>query len=426
MRSFLRDTSGTFGMLFALLLVPLVVSVGTVIDVSHVKWVKDDLSSAANIAVLSAVAIGSKGYELAVKQDAEGRVSEAETLVYSLFNANAKIDRDSSHTKIEPKVTKAKSLITSEIRYSTDVKLFFGAFLGMETLNVTGVAKAEVATQGPVDFYMLLDNTPSMGVGATSADIRRLQDNTPDKCAFACHQLDRTNNYYKLAKSLGVKMRIDLVREATQRLTETAKATRIGSDQYRMAVYSFGYRAENMGFTEVAPLSNDLDLVRTMTSKVDLMTIPHQNYKSDQLTAFDETLKAARKAIPKPVAPEKGQLAREQILFFVSDGVADAYKPLGCKKLPTGTRCQEPIDYQYCDQIKKDGTRIAVLYTTYLPLPSNNWYNTWIRPFQNEIGPAMKACASPGLFFEVSPSEGIEAAMNALFVKATMSPRLTF
>ena len=58
-----------------------------------------------------------------------------------------------------------------------------------------------------------------------------------------------------------------------------------------------------------------------------------------------------------------------------------------------------------------------MLYTTYLPLPTNAWYNTWIAPFSAEIGPKMQACASPGLYFEVSPTQGISEAMNALFQK---------
>jgi hypothetical protein len=37
----------------------------------------------------------------------------------------------------------------------------------------------------------------------------------------------------------------------------------------------------------------------------------------------------------------------------------------------------------------------------------------------------MKACASPDLFFEVSPSEGISEAMTKLFNKIVNTPRLT-
>jgi hypothetical protein len=36
----------------------------------------------------------------------------------------------------------------------------------------------------------------------------------------------------------------------------------------------------------------------------------------------------------------------------------------------------------------------------------------------------MQACASPGLYFEVSPSQGIAEAMQMLFQKAVGHPRL--
>jgi len=40
--------------------------------------------------------------------------------------------------------------------------------------------------------------------------------NTPDQCAFACHDLSASpNDYYGLAKKLGVQMRIDVMRQAT-------------------------------------------------------------------------------------------------------------------------------------------------------------------------------------------------------------------
>jgi hypothetical protein len=36
----------------------------------------------------------------------------------------------------------------------------------------------------------------------------------------------------------------------------------------------------------------------------------------------------------------------------------------------------------------------------------------------------MKACASPGFYFEVSPTEGISDAMTALFKKAVADARI--
>jgi hypothetical protein len=154
------------------------------------------------------------------------------------------------------------------------------------------------------------------------------------------------------------------------------------------------------------------------------MSIPYQGYDNDQQTDFD---RAFTQIADKMGTAGSGLTANspEKILFFVSDGVGDSYKPTDCTKKLTGGCCQEPIDVKYCTALKNKGYKIAVLYTTYLPLPTNGWYNSWIKPFQSEIPQKMENCASPGLFFEVSPSEGISDAMTTLFKKIVNTPLLT-
>jgi hypothetical protein len=46
-------------------------------------------------------------------------------------------------------------------------------------------------------------------------------------------------------------------------------------------------------------------------------------------------------------------------------------------------------------------------------------------PYVPQVSPAMQACASPGLFWEVTPTQGIGDAMNSLFEKAIATARLT-
>ncbi len=78
-----------------------------------------------------------------------------------------------------------------------------------------------------------------------------------------------------------------------------------------------------------------------------------------------------------------------------------------------------------CQALKARGVRVAVLHTSYLPLPTNSWYRTWIQPFERQVGPQLRDCASPGLYFEVTPSQGIPEAMTALFQRAVNQARLT-
>jgi hypothetical protein len=225
------------------------------------------------------------------------------------------------------------------------------------------------------------------------------------------------------------------VRQATQALTATAKADT--DNQFRMAVYTFGAKAEAAGLSEIVPLTGDLDQVGSKVSEktknpqagdseyvLDLMTIPQQGYNDDTQTSFDSALTQLKSKIP---AGGSGTSAADtqKIVFFVSDGVGDSYKASTCTKKTTGSRCQEPIDTSFCKPLKDKGIKIAVLYTTYLPLLTNGWYNTWIKPFQEEIPTKMRDCASPGLYFEVTPTEGIADAMKALFLKVIRMPRIT-
>jgi hypothetical protein len=255
-----------------------------------------------------------------------------------------------------------------------------------------------------------------MGVAATPADIATMIANTPDQCAFACHDLSNANNYYALAKTLGVTTRIDVLRTATQQLMDTATSALAYPGQYRMAIYTFGTSATNLGLTTITSLTSSLSSAKTAAANIDLMAVPNQSYNNDQDTDYNSIMPAVNNVIPAP-GDGLSSVTPQKVLFFVSDGVSDAN--VG------GVRTIAPINPALCTAIKNRGIRIALLYTTYLPLPTNAFYNTYVAPFSSTIGPTMQSCASPGLYFEVSPTQGIPEAMSALFQKVLLQARLT-
>jgi hypothetical protein len=309
--------------------------------------------------------------------------------------------------------------------------MFLGV-MGKSHLTVTGTSTSTANMPLFIDFYLLLDNSPSMGVGATPTDVATMVNHTSDQCAFACHDTANTNNYYKLAKSLGVTTRIDVLRQATQNLMDTAAATQTYSNQFRMAIYDFGGSASTMGLRALFALSSSLSSAKTAAGNIDLMTVNGQNDNNDQDTGFTNIFPAINNVITTPGAGTSG--APQKFVFFVSDGVADESNT-GCLKPKSGTtRCQSPINTALCKTLKDRGIKIAVLYTTYLALPTNAWYNTWISPFNagpygpspnSQIAQNMQTCASPGLYFEVSPTQGISDAMNKLFQKAVADARIS-
>lgn len=437
MRTLLRlrsDVAGNFAIITALLIVPFAGVIGLAIDFSRAMELRDKLYGAADAAALGAISEKSNGVALARQMVTDGQIAAAVEDAKEIFRAQlprsgvtvetqAKDPYSSESLNIDVDVKRSGQDIVAEVNFKTSLPTTFLKIIGKQEIVISGAAKATYQLGSHIDFYMLLDNTPSMGVGATATDIATLEANTSDSCAFACHETKNANNYYNLAKKLGVSMRVDTVRQATQQLTQTAKDTMLFSNQYRMGVYTFGEKAEDAKLTTVSTLNGNMDQVKTYASAVDLMTIPQQGYNNDQQTSFDSALTEINKLIDKPGTGDSST-DRQKVLFFVSDGVGDSYKPSTCTKKTTGSRCQEPIDVSFCKPIKDRGIRIAILYTTYLPLPKNSWYNSWIKPFQSEISTKMQECATPGLFFEVSPTQGISQAMETLFRKVINSPRL--
>ncbi len=422
-RRFVRNGRGNVALTFALAVTPIILSVGAAVDYSMANRTKAELDAIADAAALLAV------NQQALSLTPAGAKSEAQ----KMFKAQAAKIARLNTSKATATVTDTTSGRTAVVDYTAVVPNAFMGVIGVNTTTLKGESTAATPIPTYIDFYLLLDNTPSMGVGATTADITKMVNNTPDQCAFACHDVTNANSYYNLAKSLGVTTRIDVMRLATQQLMDTASSAEIVSSQYRMAIYTFGASATTAGLTTITSLTSSLSSAKSAAANIDLMAVSGQGQNNDQDTNFDAVLPAINNAIPNP-GNGTSSGSPQKYLFFVSDGVADENNSSSCSQPTTAGRCQEPIDVALCTAIKKRGIKIAVLYTTYLDLPTNAWYNTWIAPFNagpygpsinSKIAANMQACATPGFYFEVSPTAGIPEAMNSLFQKVVAQARLT-
>ena len=426
------DLRGNVAVIFALAIIPVLTMVGAAVDYSRATQLKSKIQAAADAASVGSIAKNSTAFIAAGNMTGDGTIPGGAADATNIFNGNVSGLAGVTINSVTPTVTKSGSTLTSVISYSADVPTSFMGVIGKTSLTVTGTSTSSANMPQYIDFYVLLDNSPSMGVGATPTDVATMVNNTSDKCAFACHDLSNSNNYYKLAKSLSVTTRMDVLRQATQNLMSTAQSTQTYSTQFRMAIYDFGGSSDTQGLRSLFALSSSLSSAQTAAGNIDLMTVNGQNDNNDQDTGFSAIMPAIDTAITTPGNGSSGSPLK--YLFFVSDGVADEYNPSKCLKSTTGGRCQSPIDPTLCDNMKNRGVKIAVLYTTYLQLPTNPWYMTWIDPFNagpwgpspnSQIAQKMQACASPGFYFEVSPTQGISDAMNTLFAKAVMDARIS-
>jgi hypothetical protein len=319
---------------------------------------------------------------------------------------------------------------TVTVNYTASSKNAFSGVLGQQNWALGGSSQSTSSVAPNIDFYLLLDNSPSMAIAATTAGINTMVTNTASQggCAFACHETNPSadglgnpgnEDNYTLAKNLGVVTRIQNLNAATQSLMDTATTTMQNfNSTYRMAIYTFN----TGGINTITARTASLSTAKSLAAGIDVLQVyknnclTSSNCNNDEDTDFENAMSGINTTMPNPGSGMAGSTP-EEVLFIVSDGVDDSNV--------SGSRNQALFNTAMCTTIKNRGIRIAVLYTTYLPLPTNSWYNSYIAPFQPQIAGNMQSCASAGLFFQVSTDQDITAAMAALFQQAVATARLT-
>jgi hypothetical protein len=190
--------------------------------------------------------------------------------------------------------------------------------------------------------------------------------------------------------------------------------------------YSSGWTSASANFGVMEMYSNNNDCANAACSSS--TTTPG----GDVATNYDNSLQTLSQAssVPNPGngTNQPGDTPQE-VLFIVTDGVED--------ELSGGARLEQAINdvgnapfgnssgTNWCTTIKNRGIKIAILYTDYLAVPADSWYTSHIAPIQSSIGPAMQACASPGLFYDAAIGSDLGAALSALFAAVTQSGHLT-
>lgn len=190
---FLSDRQGNVMILFGLSIVPLTFGVGFGIDYSKAMRLDAKLDAAADAASLAGVSA-----IMIKKSDAEARVAARAMfnkqveglpgLIYDATDAN-------NPTITIASTTGVNTSRTVTVAYSAQSTNIFSGILGKSTLPINGSSTA-FATRAPnIDFYLVLDTSPSMLLPVTSAGMTRMRSITSSMrsgngCAFACHFQD--------------------------------------------------------------------------------------------------------------------------------------------------------------------------------------------------------------------------------------------
>ena len=435
LRRFLGDRRANMAMTLALLLLPLTFAIGMGIDYAGAARKRSQLDAAADAAALAAVTPA-----MMAQSDAN-----AIAAAKNMFNAQIAKIPGLNFNSANLTVTVADQALsrTVVVNYTATANNAFAGIIGRSTFLISGSSTSSSSVPPNINFYLLLDTSPSMGIAATTTGINTMVSNTSAQggCAFACHETNPSadnlgnpggEDNYKLARNLGVTLRIDLVTQAAQNLMTTAQQTETQNNaKYQMAIYTF-----DINFNTIQALTSNLTTASNQAGNIKMLQVYDNNNltktcaNNDTDTNYDNNYtdscgNAHTGALPgiSSVMPTPGGGTNaagdspQEVLFFVTDGVED--------ETVNGSRVQSLMSTAWCTTIKNSGIRIAVLYTEYLPLPTNTWYNTYIAPFQANIAANMQSCASPGLFTQVTTDSDISAALSNLFQEAVLTARLT-
>jgi len=486
---FIANRRGNVAMMYALMLPVLMFGAGFAIDYTHAMQVQTELDAAADAAVLAALTPS-----MMQQSDAA-----AQTAATNLFNAQANAissliatDTVLTVTVTNPNNNSLKRTVT--VSYVAANQNIFASVLGYSALQVKGSSTANASIAPNINFYVLLDNSPSMALPQTSAGITQMETLTPQQggCAFACHQASTGNgdtqgnpclkgttyttptvssggtpnaycsatqgtqiDDYSLARHNTIPLRLDALNTGISDLmtaASNAEQTATGTPPvYQFAAYMMD-SSWQIGMTSTNNYNNLMSMTNNFVSgwasaspNFGVMEYYSNNNEcgnsacsssgggGDYATSYENALGAVNTIMLNPGNGTNvvGDTPQE-VLFIVTDGVADELSPPSCSQTETSSRCQEPINTALCTTIKNRGIRIAILYTDYLPVTSNTWYEDWIEPFNtnpptnSQIATNLETCASSGLFYDAGvDSSNLGSDLQTLFNTVTATAHLT-
>ena len=287
LRRFAGDRKGNVAIIFALSLMPIALLTGMGIDYTSAASKKAMLDAAADAAALAAVTPTLMALPSA----------SSITAAQNMFNSQVTNIPGLSGAPT-PTVNAVDNGLkrTVTVSYTASSRNSFAGVLGQAAWALNGSSQATASVAPNIDFYLLLDNSPSMAIAATSAGIATMVANTSAQggCAFACHQTnvaaDNLGNAggvdnYTLAKNKGVVTRIQNLNAATQALMDTATTTMANyHSTYRMAIYTFNTGGTNT----ITALTSSLSSAKSQAAGIDVLTVYKNNWLTSSNNNSDE------------------------------------------------------------------------------------------------------------------------------------------
>ena len=449
------DIRGNVLIISAFALVPITFATGMTIDYTRAARIQTRMNAITDAAALSGVTPGmlsqtrAQSAATAVKMwYGQVGVTQCQGGTVNLVTYNgcssSSSDNGSVYTStdgtLKITVTDTNTVGLSRVitmSYTARSVNMFGGLLGSATIPIGGTTSTNAKIAPNIDFYVMLDTSGSMAFPSTSAGITLLRSKA-NGCAFACHSTNdatardannKISDYYGVATSYKIPLRVDEAKTAIKNMMTLAVTTgKNNNAKYQAALTSFAAsdtRANN-SFQILQKLTDDLPSVGAAAAKA-ATSLYYANGKptssftnNDQDTASSDAFSRINTIMPNPGNGTKVlNDPPQEILFIVTDGMRDEFRPNG--------RPEVEFDTNWCNTIKNRGIRIAILYTEYLQssMDGDQWSQTNVVPYLYKIEPALTSCATPGLIYKVTTDDDISNALNRLFLAAVSNAHIT-
>lgn len=414
-----RERRAATAVFFALIITPVIGFVALAYDVGSAVRARAQLDLAADAAALSAAITGANDFAA----NPNTSFQPAQQAGVMRFNAQAGSLPGVTLASLSVNVSRKGATITASVAYRARYATQFAGVLGVPVLPAGGVASASRTNSPFFAISILMDDSSSMAIAASPADMARLGVlvraspwfktwGQSQNCAFGCHFDAKNNDFYSLARANNVPLRINVLTQAVQNVIQTIAASPAAA-QFQVGLYSF-----NATFSTVfAPSAN----LAAAAAAAGAMAVPVTTNGGDADTNIPLALQQITAATPAAGDGSTASAPR-RFLFIVSDGVADYLNS-------RGQRIIVPLDPALCSALKAEGVQILTLYTQYFPLvppdvpTANAFYVQNVAPFQGSLAGNLQACASsPAFAFQANDAASIGVALQAMLQAALSAP----
>ena len=176
--NFGADTRAAVSIIFATAAVPLAMAVGLAVDYSFYVQTQAQLNLAADSGAIHAVRIASSNFANGMSASRAGTAGAAAGTQWFMAQLGNLTTATATPTVPPVHYDASTSTFTSVVTYTATMKPHFGNLFQEATWSINGTSNAAITTNSFVEIDMLIDNSSSMLIGATPADIIALQNLT--------------------------------------------------------------------------------------------------------------------------------------------------------------------------------------------------------------------------------------------------------